>query len=142
MEPCDDPAAAPAGIRVLVADDEPRARQSLRALLTTQPQIRLVAEATNGREALERVAGDHPDVVLLDVRMPELDGLEATRRIKARWPATRVIVHSMYPDYRAEALAAGADAFVVKGDPPNELLALICGPPAAAAPGETTDGHR
>lgn len=114
-------------IRVLVADDEPRARQSLRALLTTQPQVALIAEATNGQEALDQVNRHHPDVVLLDVRMPELDGLETTRRIKARWPGTRVIVHSMYPEYRAEALAAGADAFIIKGDPPDELLRLISG---------------
>lgn len=117
-------------LRVLVADDEPRARQSLRALLTTQPQVLLITEATNGQEALDQVDRHHPDVVLLDVRMPELDGLEATRRIKARWPGTRVIVHSMYPEYRAEALAAGADAFIVKGDPPDELLRLISGRPA------------
>ena len=135
-----DHSADPAGaarkdrIRVLVADDEPRARQSLRALLTTQPRVLLVAEATNGREALEQVGRDRPDVVLLDVRMPEVDGLEATRQIKAQWPGTRVIVHSMYPEYRAAALAAGADAFVVKGDPPDELLRLIEGqsaPPKA-----------
>jgi DNA-binding NarL/FixJ family response regulator len=114
-------------IRVLLADDEPRARQSLRALLTTQPHVLLIGEATNGREALDLVNSGHPDVVLLDVRMPELDGLEATRQIKKRLPGTRVIVHSMYPEYRAEALAAGADAFIVKGDPPDELLRLISG---------------
>jgi DNA-binding NarL/FixJ family response regulator len=132
MDHSADPAAAlpKDRIRVLVADDEPRARQSLRALLTTQPHVLLIAEAANGREALDLVARDHPDVVLLDVRMPELDGLETARQIKAHWPGIRVIVHSMYPEYRAEALAAGADAFVVKGDPPDELLRLISLPPA------------
>lgn len=127
MDHSADPAAASPKdrIRVLVADDEPRARQSLRALLTTQPHVLLIAEAANGQEALDRVGQHQPDVVLLDVRMPELDGLEATRQIKARWPGIRVIVHSMYPEYRAEALAAGADAFVVKGDPPDELLRLL-----------------
>jgi DNA-binding NarL/FixJ family response regulator len=114
-------------IRILLADDELRARQSLRALLTTQPHVLVIGEAANGREALDQVSRDHPEVVLLDVRMPELDGLEATRQIKALWPGTRVIVHSMYPEYRAEALAAGADAFIVKGDPPDELLRLITG---------------
>jgi DNA-binding NarL/FixJ family response regulator len=132
MEPSGDAGAETRKdrIRVLLADDEPRARQSLRALLTTQPQVWLVGEATNGKEALDRLEQDRPDVVLLDVRMPELDGLEATRQIKARWPGLRVIVHSMYPEYRAEALAAGADAFVVKGDPPDELLRLLSLPPA------------
>jgi DNA-binding NarL/FixJ family response regulator len=124
--------AAKTYIRVLLADDEPRARQSLRALLTTQPQVRLVAEAANGREALDLIERVRPDVVLLDVRMPELDGLEATRRIKARWPAMRVIVHSMYPEHRAEAMAAGAEAFIVKGDPPDELLRLISEQPGKA----------
>ncbi len=112
-------------VRVLLADDQPRARQSLKALLATLPEVPLIGEATNGREALDRVKRDHPDIVLLDVRMPELDGLEATRQIKARWPGIRVIVLSMYPEYRSEALAAGADAFLVKGDPPEELLRLI-----------------
>src|SRR5512144_2913472 len=137
MDHCVGPAVATVNgrIRVLLADDEPRARQSLRALLTTQPQVLLIAEATNGREALDQVSRYHPDVVLLDVRMPELDGLAATRQIKARWPRTRVIVHSMYPEYREEALAAGADAFVVKGDPPDELLRLISGPPAPSKAG-------
>jgi DNA-binding NarL/FixJ family response regulator len=127
MEPSGDAGAETRKdrIRVLLADDEPRARQSLRALLTTQPQVLLVGAATNGKEALDRLGRDRPDVVLLDVRMPELDGLEATRQIKARWPGIRVIVLSMYPEYRAEALAAGADAFVVKGDPPDELLRLL-----------------
>jgi DNA-binding NarL/FixJ family response regulator len=103
--------------------------------LTTQPQVLLIGEATNGREALDQVGRANPDVVLIDVRMPELDGLEATRQIKARWPGTKVIVHSMYPEYRSEALAAGADAFIVKGDPPDELLRLIGGQRAQSALG-------
>ena len=107
---------------VLIVDDQPRARRSLRALLATSPTAGAVREAATGLEAIQRVEEACPDLVVMDVRMPAMDGLEATRLIKARWPAVKIVVLSMYPEYQDEALAAGADAFVVKGDPQVQLL--------------------
>jgi len=112
-------------MQILIVDDQPRARQSLKALLATWPQVKEIREAANGQEAVHLVEESRPDVVLMDVRMPEMDGLEATRLIKARWPQVKVIVLSMYADYMADALAAGADAFVSKGEPPERLLATL-----------------
>lgn len=112
-------------IRVLIADDQARARQSMKALLVTSPQVEEVREAVNGREAIRLIEESQPDLVLMDVRMPEMDGLEATRLIKGRWPEIRVIVLSLYPDYTADALVAGADAFLCKGESPEKLLATL-----------------
>jgi DNA-binding NarL/FixJ family response regulator len=112
-------------IRVLIVDDQPRARKSLKALLSTWPQVGEMYEASDGREALQLVKELQPDVVLMDVRMPEVDGLKATVQIKALWPQVKVILLSMYPEYRGEALAAGADAFIGKGEAPDELLNLL-----------------
>lgn len=111
--------------RVLIVDDQPRARRSLRALLSTWNGVLEIREASNGREALQLVQSFRPDLVLMDVRMPEMGGLAATISIKAQWPEVKVIVLSMYPEYHDEALAAGADAFARKGDTPAELLDLL-----------------
>jgi DNA-binding NarL/FixJ family response regulator len=112
-------------IRVLIVDDQPRARKSLKALLSTWSQVGEMHEGCSGREALQLVKEFRPDVVLMDVRMPEVDGLTATVQIKALWPQVKVILLSLYPEYRGEALAAGADAFISKGDAPRELLDLL-----------------
>jgi CheY-like chemotaxis protein len=110
---------------ILIVDDQQRARKSLEALLSTWSRAVAICEAGNGREAIQLVKEFQPDLVLMDVRMPEIDGLEATARIKARWPQVRVIVLSMYVEHRDEALAAGADAFVGKGDAPGTLLDVL-----------------
>jgi DNA-binding NarL/FixJ family response regulator len=112
-------------LRILIVDDQPRARSSLKALLSTWPQAGEMHEASNGREAVQLVEELRPDVVLMDVRMPEIDGLKATVQIKALWPQVKVIVLSMYPEYRDEALTVGADAFVGKGEAPVRLLDLL-----------------
>jgi len=112
-------------IRLLIVDDQPRARQSLKALIATCFPGGDVREAADGPEALALVEEFQPDVVLMDVRMPGMDGLEATRLIKTSWPRVGVITLSMYNDYVAEALAAGADAFVCKGDSPEKLLTVL-----------------
>ncbi len=112
-------------IRVLVVDDQPRARQSLKVLLTTCPQVKEVKEAALAREAMHLIQESPPDVVLMDVQMPEMDGLQATRLIKAKWPQVKVIVLTMYTEYTAEAQAAGADAFICKGDPTEKLLTTL-----------------
>jgi len=112
-------------IRVLIADDRLSSRNGLKALLVTQPGIEIVGEAADGQETILFVEQCRPDVVLMDVRMPLIDGLEATRIIKDRWPEVKVIVLTMYPSHQAEALAAGADAFLVKGCPAEDLLEAI-----------------
>ncbi|MCX6030968.1 MAG: response regulator transcription factor [Chloroflexi bacterium] len=112
-------------VRILIVDDLPRTRESLQALLATWPRLAALAEAASGEQALELAATFQPDVALMDVRMPGMDGLEATRRIKARWPEIKVIVLSLYGEYADEALAAGADAFVSKGEPAESLLAAL-----------------
>jgi len=114
-------------MRVLIADDRPRSRSGLRAVLALRPEIEIVGEAADGQEALRLVEEHRPDVVLMDARMPMMDGLEATRLIKERWSEIRVVVLSIHAAYRADAVAAGADAFLVKGCPARELLAAITG---------------
>jgi DNA-binding NarL/FixJ family response regulator len=112
-------------IQILIVDDQPRACRSMRALLSTWTRAADIHEASNGREALRLVEELPPDLVLMDVRMPEMDGLEATELIKARWPQVKVIVLSMYIEHGVEALSAGADAFVGKGEAPEQLLDVV-----------------
>jgi len=109
-------------LRVLIVDDQPRARDSMQALLSTCSRVGEVREARNGREAVGLVGKFHPDVVLIDVRMPEIDGPKATLLMKALWPEVKIVALSLYPENREEALAAGADAFVAKADASHKLL--------------------
>jgi len=112
-------------LRLLIVDDQRRTRQSLRALLATEfPLVRML-EAESGIEALKRVEDWLPDIVLMDARMPDLDGIEVTRGIKRRTPHVKVIVLSMFAEYHAASLEAGADAFISKGEPPECLLAAL-----------------
>jgi CheY-like chemotaxis protein len=90
------------------------------------PEVELVGEAANGQEAVNMAAEQRPDVVLMDVRMPVVDGLEATRRIKSRTPAIKVVLLTLHAEYEAEALAAGADVFLVKGGPTEALRDALC----------------
>ncbi len=114
-------------IRLLIADDRPRSRDGLRALLATCSKVEVVGEAADGGEAVRLVEERRPGVVLMDARMPVLDGMEATRLIKSQWPEVRVVMLTMYSIYRDGALAAGADAFLVKGCSPEQLLSTISG---------------
>ena len=97
----------------------------MKALLSTWQGVGEIYEASNGREAVQLVGELQPDVVLMDVLMPEVDGLKATVQIKTLWPQVKVVALSMYLEYRDEALAAGADAFVGKGEPADRLLAVL-----------------
>jgi DNA-binding NarL/FixJ family response regulator len=112
--------------RLLIADDRVRARRALRAVLALQPGIELIGEAADGEEAIAEVERLRPDIVILDIRMPRVDGIAATKQIKTRWPTIRVIAHSLAEDLSEDALAAGADAFVPKGAPADELLRALC----------------
>jgi DNA-binding NarL/FixJ family response regulator len=114
-------------IRVLVVDDQSMVRAGFRMLLSREVDIEVVAEAENGLEAVDKAARFHPNVILMDIRMPELDGLEATRRILADDPDARVLVLTTFDldEYIYEALQAGASGFVLKDDPPEQLLAAI-----------------
>jgi DNA-binding NarL/FixJ family response regulator len=114
-------------IRVLVADDQSLVRSGFRMLLGGEEDMEIVAEAANGVEAVEKAARYEPTVVLMDIRMPELDGLEATRRILASDPDARVLVLTTFDldEYVYAALRAGASGFVLKDEPPEQLLAAI-----------------
>ena len=114
-------------IRVLVADDQSMVRAGFRMLLAGEDDIEVVAEASNGLEAVDKVARFQPTVVLMDIRMPELDGLEATRRILATDSAARILILTTFDldEYIYEALRAGASGFVLKDDPPEQLIAAV-----------------
>ncbi len=120
-------------VRVLFVDDQRRVREALKALLAASStgtpmcsaEIEVVGQAANGLDAV-RLAGElQPDVVVMDVRMPGMDGLQATRLIKARWPHIRVVLLTLYPDERQQGFATAADAFLVKGCPSEELFRTL-----------------
>ena len=114
-------------ITVLVADDQSMVRAGFRMLLSGEPDIDVIAEASNGLEAVQKAARFDPTVILMDIRMPELDGLEATRRIVAADQAARVLIVTTFDldEYVYEALRAGASGFVLKDEPPERLIAAV-----------------
>jgi DNA-binding NarL/FixJ family response regulator len=114
-------------IRVLVADDQLMVRAGFRMLLGGEKDIEVVAEASNGLEAVDKAARFQPTVILMDIRMPELDGLAATRRILAADSLARILILTTFDldEYVYEALTAGASGFVLKDDPPEQLIAAV-----------------
>lgn len=104
-------------IRVVIADDQVSTRRALKALLAFEPRIVIVGEACNGNEAVRMVSETQPDLVLMDVQMPILGGLEATQKVKTNWPQVKVIVYTMFPGNQEEANQAGADYYMIKSDP-------------------------
>ena len=114
-------------IRVLVADDQSMVRAGFRLLLAREPGIDVIAEARNGVEAVQQAARYNPSVVLMDIRMPELDGLQATRQILAADASARILILTTFDldEYVYEALDAGASGFVLKDDPPEQLIAAL-----------------
>jgi DNA-binding NarL/FixJ family response regulator len=113
--------------RVLLVDDQSMVRAGFRMLLADEQDIDVVAEAADGLEAVTVAARVRPDVVLMDIRMPRVDGLEATRRILADDPSARVLILTTFglDDYVYEALRAGASGFVLKDDPPEQLVGAV-----------------
>jgi YesN/AraC family two-component response regulator len=137
-------------VRVVIADDEPRARQALKALLATAAlcladntrlRVHVIGEAADGQEAAQLAAERQPDVVLMDLHMPVMNGLQATRTIKSQQPGVRVVVMTVFGDQCQNALAAGADIFLLKGCAVKELLAAVLDEPdTQPATGERPPG--
>ncbi|MZG19405.1 response regulator, partial [Streptomyces sp. SID5914] len=114
-------------IRVLIADDEPMIRAGVRAVLATDPDIDVVAEAADGRDAVELVRRHRPAVAVLDIRMPGVNGIDAAAEIRATVPDTSVIMLTTFgeDDYILEALGGGAAGFLIKSGEPEELVAGV-----------------
>ena len=114
-------------VRLLIADDHALVRQGLRGMLEREPDIEIVGEAHNGREAVDLCLTLGPNLVLMDVRMPEMDGLEATRTIKHERPEVGVLMVTMHDnqDYMLEAAKAGAAGYVLKDAPRDELIGAV-----------------
>jgi two-component system, NarL family, response regulator len=119
--------SVPEGIRILTVDDHPLLREGIAALVNAESDMKLVAEASNGEEAIEQFRLHRPDVTLMDLQMPALNGIEAVIRIRAEFPDARIIVLTTYTgDVQAlRALKAGARAFILKGHVHRELLEAI-----------------
>lgn len=114
-------------IRILLADDHALVRQGFRMILEAQPDMQIVGQAGNGREAVEQAEKLHPDVIVMDVAMPELNGIEATRRLAESVPRARVLALSMHKDsvYVREILRAGARGFLLKDSGDADLVAAV-----------------
>ncbi|MFD7629495.1 response regulator [Streptomyces sp. NPDC059851] len=129
-------------IRVLLADDQPLVRSGLRVLMTDTPDLEVVGEAANGAEAVRLTAELDPDVVVMDIRMPEMDGIEATRQITAARPGAHVLILTTFDedDHVYGALRAGASGFAVKDMALDDILAairVVASGDALLAPGVT-----
>jgi DNA-binding NarL/FixJ family response regulator len=114
-------------IRVVLADDQPLVRAGLKRIIDADAEVEVVGEAGDGPQAIQEALSTNPDIVLMDVRMPILDGIEATRRLLERGSSARIIVLTTFglDEYVVSALRAGASAFVLKEAPPEHILAAI-----------------
>jgi DNA-binding NarL/FixJ family response regulator len=114
-------------IKVLLADDHTIVRKGLRSLLDGEKGIRVVAEAEDGREAIKKAEKLHPDVVVMDITMPGLNGIEATRQLKKRFPQMKILILSMHKneEYILQTLQAGASGYLIKKAAPSELVLAI-----------------
>jgi DNA-binding NarL/FixJ family response regulator len=125
-------------IRVLIADDHGVVREGLRAVLGSEPDVEVVGEAATGNEVVEQAAEVRPDAILMDIQMPDVNGIEATRRILEVDPEVGVVVLTMFEDDDSvfSAMRAGARGYVLKGAPPSEILKVL----RAVADGEAYFG--
>lgn len=110
--------------RILIVDDHPAIREGLKAILSTQPNCDIVGEAADGLEALNLAERLQPDLVLMDLSMPLMDGIAATREIKKKWPETKILVFTNHdnPEYRTAALKAGAEGYLLKDSTSAKLI--------------------
>lgn len=115
--------------RIIIADDHDLVREAMRSLLNSEPDLRIIDEAKDGQETIELTRIQLPDLVLMDVRMPKMNGFEATQMIKEELPTTKVLIWSAYEDplFVSEAVRAGADGYVLKLSLLQEQLAAIRG---------------
>jgi DNA-binding NarL/FixJ family response regulator len=114
-------------ISVLLADDQALVRGGFRLILDAEPDIEVIAEAADGSQAIDEALQARPDVVLMDIRMPALDGIQATRQLIPQLPATRVVMLTTFDldDYIVDAFRAGASGFLLKTAPPQQLIAAV-----------------
>lgn len=112
--------------KVMIVEDNPHARRALTAVISQHKGITVIGEASNGVEAIEFIKTRAPDVVLMDLHMPRMGGLDATRIIKHTWPHIKIVVLTIYAECQSELLSAGADMFLVKGCSTDKVIASIC----------------
>lgn len=114
-------------IRVLICDDQAIARHGLQMILSTAPDLQIVGQAQDGQEAVDLVAQQQPDLVLMDLKMPKMNGVQATRLIRQRFPAVQVLVLTTYDadEWVFDAVRAGANGYLLKDTPPTQLIAAI-----------------
>ncbi len=114
-------------IRVVIVDDQDLVREGLRGILGTSPNIEIVGEASNGSQALEVIGKALPDVVLMDLKMPGMNGIHATQAVRERWPAVRILVLTTYDsdEWIFDAIRAGASGYLLKDTPRAEMVAAI-----------------
>ena len=114
-------------IRVLSVDDHPRMREAIALIINSQPNMLMVAQASNGREAIESFREHEPDVTLMDLSLPDMSGIDAALAIRTEFPEARIIILTTFDSDtdQQRALAAGVSAFVVKSVPPGKLLETI-----------------
>jgi CheY-like chemotaxis protein len=113
--------------RILIVDDNPILREGLKSVLSHSPDFEIVGEASDGLEAIASVNKSHPELVLMDLSMPGMDGLTATSEIKKKWPGTKILVFTVHktPEYITATLKAGADGYLVKDSSRTELIQSI-----------------
>ena len=109
--------------RILIVDDRPALRGGLRSLLSSHQDFDIIGEAGDGLEAIDSVNRLHPDLVLMDITMPRMDGIAATREIKKKWPETKILVFTIHnsPEYQTAALEAGANGYILKDSPMGRI---------------------
>ncbi len=112
-------------LRLMIVDDNPHARKALSAFISTQDWLKVISEASNGDDAVRKIRDQSPDMILMDIQMPVMDGLKATQIIKEHWPRIKVVILTIYADYRLQAKQVGADAFLVKGCSMEEMTSTI-----------------